>query len=42
MKKQNHRHRQQYGGYHREWGWEIEKGKGSQLYGDRRRFDFGR
>ena len=32
-----------YGGYQRErtgWG-EVAKGKGGQMYGDGRRFDFG-
>ena len=36
-----HRHRQQYGGYQREGGEDIVKGKGGQTYGDRRWFGFG-
>ena len=34
-----HRHRQEYGGYQRERVWGV--GKGSQIYSDGRRFDFG-
>ena len=43
IKPKLNRHRQQYGGYQREAGgvgW-IVKGKGGQIYGDRRWFDFG-
>ena len=37
----SHRHRQQYGGYEREEGWGADsEGKGGQIYGDGRRFDF--
>ena len=36
-----HRHRQEYGGDQREGGWGTVKGKGGQIYGDGRRFDFG-
>ena len=28
-----HRHRQQYGGYQKEVGWGLVKGKESQIYG---------
>ena len=35
-KTETHGHRQQYGGYQREGGEEAVKGKGGQLYGDRR------
>ena len=34
-KTEIHRHRQQYGGYQWEEGWEPVKGKGSQTYGGR-------
>ena len=38
-----HRHKQQYGNYQRQWGWEedVGEGEGSQIYGDGRRLDFG-
>ena len=36
-----HRHRQQYGGYQRERELGVLKGRGGQVYGDGRRFDFG-
>lgn len=37
-----HRHGQQCSGYWREGRWgEIVKAKGSQIYGNGRRFDFG-
>ena len=29
-----HRHREQYGGNHRNVGWEIVKGKGGEIHGD--------
>ena len=35
------RHRQQYGGYQREGMGRVVKGKGSQIYADGRRSDFG-
>ena len=35
-----HRHRQQSGGYQREGDGGVVKGKGGQIYGDRK-FDFG-
>ena len=38
-KKKTHRHGQQYGGYQREEGKRVVKGKRGQLYGDGR-FDF--
>ena len=40
-KTETHRHRQQYSGYQREGRLGVIKGKGGQIYGDRRLFDFG-
>ena len=35
-KTETHRHRKQYGGYQRESVGGIVKGKGGQIYGDKR------
>ena len=40
-KTNTHRYRQQYGGYQKEQGMGVVKGKGGQIHGDGRRFDFG-
>ena len=40
QEKQKLKHRQQYGGYQSEGGWELVKGKGTQIHSDKK-FDFG-
>ena len=40
-KTKTHRHRQQYGGYKGSGLWGLVNVKRGQIYGDRRRFDFG-